>query len=82
MINSQPFKFFNRYKWAYSLLPERVERILDFGCNDGYFIWNLKQKAEILFGVDVDGKAIEKAKRNYKNINFYKIDVDDIFTIR
>ncbi len=51
-------------------------RILDIGCNNGSLIFNLyKQGYNVVYGVDVNEKAISIGKREYKeissNLQFY-----------
>lgn len=70
----------NRYQTVYDLLPSKIERLLDVGCGDGYFIGMLKNKCEECYGVDVSPLRIENAQNKFKgqvNVHFKLCDVDE-----
>lgn len=54
-------------------------RLLDIGCNGGFFLSKLNNKFK-KFGIDIDIKAVEHAKNNFafgKNIKCCKLGKDD-----
>ncbi|KKQ97036.1 MAG: ubiquinone/menaquinone biosynthesis methyltransferase [Candidatus Woesebacteria bacterium GW2011_GWB1_39_12] len=61
---------FNYEEITLSMLPKKVERVLDFGCGDGLFCKELKKKAEVVYGCDLDSALLEKAKKSVKGVNF------------
>lgn len=65
-----PFRHFNRYRYAWDLVPTDTDRLLDFGCYEGDFTNSLSSKVKELFGVDVNNEALTKAKHKYPHINF------------
>jgi SAM-dependent methyltransferase len=60
------------------------KRVLDIGCNIGYFCFKLAEKGAICYGVDYDKDSIKVAKmlQDYKgiqNVNFFNELFDDNF---
>jgi len=49
-------------------------KILDLGCGTGYWTKKLNDKIAKTIGIDVSGEFIQKAKENYSNLEFYKMD--------
>lgn len=45
-----------RYKLAYDLLPDSIERLLDFGCGPDVLFLNFKEKQNIYTGVTLTKK--------------------------
>lgn len=50
------------------------EKLLDIGCGDGTFTKLLKKNKAIVYGVDIESVAVEKAKKN--GIRAYKNNID------
>lgn len=59
-----------RYSLAYQITPAGTKRLLDIGCGEGKFLGGLRQKADQLYGVDVDANKIQLAGENYPFVNF------------
>lgn len=59
-----------RYAYAYEQIPNGCHRHLDIGCNDGKFLENICNKVEEAYGVDVDSKAIARAKSKGCKVKF------------
>jgi SAM-dependent methyltransferase len=57
------------------LIPEH-SRVLELGCGDGSFLFGLNPKYAV--GIDFSLEAIESAKRNYPQFQFFKGDVHEI----
>ncbi|MCH7759349.1 glycosyltransferase, partial [Patescibacteria group bacterium] len=70
---SNPYQTYQRYKYAWDLVPYKTENFLDFGCYDGEFIITLKNKAQHLFATDVNGESIQNGKQKYPWIDFSMI---------
>jgi len=51
-------------------------RILELGCGDGTKLASLTPKSKKRFGVDISKKAIDLAKKKFKDINFFQGDVE------
>lgn len=62
------------YRLAYKLSPQTVDRVLDFGCGDGYFIAQFKDKAREIYACDIDLGRLEKARKQYPFIRFVSIE--------
>jgi len=57
----------------------RSIKILEIGCNIGMMLVNLQKMGfENLYGIDIQSKAIEKAKERNENINFSEGSVFEI----
>lgn len=77
-------KQLDRIKKLVSFIPENVNKIIDVGCDHGYFgCMAIKQKAtkEVVF-CDISDKCLEKAKNNvqkygYSDVSNFKV-VDGI----
>jgi 2-polyprenyl-3-methyl-5-hydroxy-6-metoxy-1,4-benzoquinol methylase len=76
----------SRFKWLLKKI-DKEDKILDVGCSEGLFLAGLKENDyNNLVGIDVSDKAIEVAKANNKEVDFYclkgeemdQID-DDVF---
>jgi len=76
MNRNNPYRQFNRYRYAWNLVPEGIENLLDYGCSNGKFTNSLKFKVKNLFGIDVDEEAIYEAKELYPYINFSPIKIN------
>ena len=84
LINTTEFRSIEEYVLhlihtaAYAQAARLVEnyRVLDLGCNTGYGTDLLFRSTKKVVGVDVSGKAIESAKKQYGylGIEFQKID--------
>ncbi len=57
---------------------QSAKKILDFGCGEGTRLNLLSERGKILYGVDISKKAINRARKRYKNINFFCGDVKSI----
>jgi 2-polyprenyl-3-methyl-5-hydroxy-6-metoxy-1,4-benzoquinol methylase len=62
-----------RYRTMYELLPAHAAKILDFGCNEGYYLDFLQHlyRAEAL-GVEIDEDYVRKGRKKYPHIRFVK----------
>lgn len=58
----------------WSLLPDGVKMILDFGCGSGEFTTQLKDKGYEVDGCDGSPAMIELAEKHYKGIDFFVWD--------
>ncbi len=69
------------FKWI-----ENEQNILDYGCGTGLsidiFLKNRSPKNYNIYGVDIAAKAIEKAKRDYPQYHFYKINDNKVPQIK
>lgn len=54
-----------------------AKKILDLGCGDGTRLGLLKTNAEKV-GVDISDYGIKKARKEYKNVEFIKADIDNL----
>lgn len=79
---SRNLLFFKRIEIKYLLdllsheKGEKILKILDYGCNTGYYtnlINNLIPESEVC-GADINPYALERARKKYKNINFFEVD--------
>src|SRR3989339_1944299 len=56
------------------------ERILDYGCNTGYFLNSIQktypEKHLSLCGADINPHALNYARKKYKNCTFFEITND------
>lgn len=59
-----------RLKLAYQWLNGSCKRLLDGGCSYGYGTRFFAEKAEETYGIDVDERSIEIARKRYRHINF------------
>ncbi len=55
---------------AHSWISEKVENLLDAGCDDGNNAFVLSKKAGKTWGIDINKKGIESAQRTYPSISF------------
>lgn len=65
-----------KFEVVSSVLPNKVNKFLDVGCGDGYFIGQLERLipgAEI-YGIDVSEKLIKSAKKKHPGIKFQVAD--------
>lgn len=82
-IAPRRMKFINKNKYYYKDLikflkynvPEK-SRILEVGCGNGYLLSELSPKYGV--GIDISGKMIEAARKEYPNYKFYKMDGENI----
>ena len=65
-----------RYNWALSGVVGKT--VVDLGCGTGYGAFFLSFLAERVIGLDVDGEAIEFAKRQFKGVEFLVCDLDAV----
>lgn len=61
------------HRLAYELSPKEVERILDFGCGDGYFISKFEEKAGGIYACDTDPSRLAEAQKDYPFIKFIQV---------
>ncbi|KKQ95717.1 MAG: ubiquinone/menaquinone biosynthesis methyltransferase [Candidatus Woesebacteria bacterium GW2011_GWB1_43_14] len=61
---------FNYEEIAVSMLPRRVDKVLDFGCGNGLFCKALKKMAKKVYGCDLDAELLEKARKSVKGVSF------------
>jgi 2-polyprenyl-3-methyl-5-hydroxy-6-metoxy-1,4-benzoquinol methylase len=52
------------------------KRVLDVGCNYGYYSWLLTQAGAKVIGVDNQQKLIEEARKNDPEATFYAADIE------
>ena len=52
--------------------------VLDIGCGKGAFTHLLKKSNNKVVGVDISETAIMKAKAKYRDVEFYKLTVDEV----
>jgi len=71
-----------RYQLVLKVLESRVNgfRILDAGCGDGVLSWMLAIRGGEVYGVDVEEKALQVAKRKCKGLKarFYLASIYDL----
>jgi len=58
----------HRIKLAQKFVEFKDKKVLDVGCGIGMFLEKFKELGSEVYGIDVDGKKIEKAKENFKNV--------------
>jgi len=56
------------------------KEVLELGCGYGYTAFLFSKKAKSVIGVDIDNKAIEKARSNYRNISNLNFIREDALT--
>lgn len=59
-----PHRVGSRFSYAWEMLPNRIERLIDYGCFDGKFLSSLKHKVNACYGVDRNAEQIRLAKQN------------------
>ena len=59
-------------------LPLRYGRILDMGCGEGAFIYEMSRRGFDVYGVDVNAFAIEKCKKLFGLKNVYHSSLYDL----
>lgn len=59
-----------------SFMKDNGSKVLDFGCNSGYFAALVKRKYPScrVYGADINEFALKYARKKHKNIRFYKAD--------
>src|SRR3989338_9752864 len=59
-----------------NFIKDDGSKILDFGCNSGYFAGMVKKKNPSceVFGADINDSALKYAAKKHKDIKFLKID--------
>lgn len=65
-----------RYFTLYNMLPDKLNSILDYGSNEGYFaetIRKLYDKKISVFAAEIDEQYIAVGKNKYPNIRFLRI---------
>ena len=71
--------FVRAYEKIYSRLQlKRSSRILDLGCGCGEMTYALKNKVQIIVGIDVSFKSLELARRNNPDDSFVVADMSVI----
>lgn len=75
---SQKVKRFekNRRRHASELIQKFSETLLDYGCNDGTFLVNNKDKFNKAIGIDISEKMLEIARKNTEGINVKLIEAN------
>jgi len=64
----------NRYGFAWQKVPTGGSAHLDFGCNDGQFLAELKGKGITrLVGIDISRDAVHKARERFPDLEFVHI---------
>ena len=60
-----------RYQLVLKILESKINgsKILDAGCGDGVLLWMLAIRSGEVYGVDIEKKAIQVAKRRCKGLN-------------
>ena len=72
------FEHLHRYAIALSLAEG--QKVLDIACGEGYGAALLSKKASSVTGIDISSKAIETARKKYKNSNL-RFETGDILNI-
>lgn len=68
-----PWCEFNRYRYAWDMVPDQAGTVLDYGCFNGEFLSTLQPKAGLLTGIDVNEDALFEAKKRYPECKFLSI---------
>ena len=58
-----PFPRGSRFAYAWDVLPNHVQSLLDYGCSEGRFLAALEGRVSIRFGVDRNAERINYAQR-------------------
>ena len=67
--------FYNlKIKYILSLTEFKDKRILDIGCGTGVNTYDLYKQSKKTIGADISPWAIQRAKKNFKEIPFYVYD--------
>lgn len=75
-----PHRIGSRFAYAWEMLPNGIERLIDYGCFDGNLLSSLKKKIHACYGVDRNVEQIELAKQNISEVSFEVItDVSTSF---
>ena len=64
--------------YAQKKIPLDRKKILDLGCGAGYWTKRLNDNITKTIGVDISEEFIQKAKENYPNLEFYKMDFHNL----
>lgn len=64
--------------YAQKKIPLDRKKILDIGCGTGYWTKRLNDKICTTIGVDIGDDFITKAKNNYPELEFYKMDFHNL----
>lgn len=67
VFNRITIEHLHRYGVVLDYVKNKV--VLDIACGEGYGTNILSEKAELVYGVDIDVKCIERAKQKYKRNN-------------
>tara|TARA_X000000368_G_scaffold415010_1_gene405946 strand:+ start:2875 stop:3591 length:717 start_codon:yes stop_codon:yes gene_type:complete len=70
------FKFFMRLLKSH-IYKNKSYKLLDIGCANGELLWNLNKSFNnlSLYGLDIRGDLIKKAKKYCKNVKFFKKNI-------
>ena len=60
--------------YAQEKIPLDRTKILDLGCGSGYWTKRINDKIAKTIGVDVSDEFLKKAKKDYPELEFYKMD--------
>ena len=68
-----------RYETVLKLIEPEGKSLLDFGCGKGDFYGFLKEKGVDCHytGIDINSSLIELARKNYPNVEFYVMDIEN-----
>lgn len=75
MVEKNPFGGHDNgeYWLAYELSPKVIGGILDFGCGDGCFISQFRNKTKEIYGCDIDLGRLDRARKKYPSIKFVPV---------
>lgn len=59
-------------------LKERYSGILELGCGEGHQSQHLKQLTDRLFGIDISGKAVKRARRRNPDVTFAEAGLEQV----
>jgi ubiquinone/menaquinone biosynthesis C-methylase UbiE len=68
-----------RYETVLKLIEPEGKSLLDFGCGKGDFYGFLKEKGVDCHytGIDINSSLIDLARKNYPNVEFYVMDIEN-----
>jgi SAM-dependent methyltransferase len=70
---NNPHRIGSRFAYAWEMLPNQIERLIDYGCFDGTFLSSLKIKSQALYGVDRNVEQIELSRLKISGVSFESI---------
>ncbi|MCX7990598.1 MAG: class I SAM-dependent methyltransferase [Proteobacteria bacterium] len=72
------------YRWEFGevldLIDKKNTKLLEIGCGKGFFLDMAKKRGAVVFGVDINKKAIDFAQKNFGLNNTFAGTIDDFLS--